>query len=271
MAVPTPTMSESSGSVYHRLTAYLDGDAYPSRLRLTQYDQTLPVIAVSLCYSGQPYAAISGATVSIRMSKPDGTCVYNPAIGISADRTAAYIRITPQMTAAAGVARCVIEVMADGGVAASGVFFAEIVENPVPEAAYESMTEIQTITELAAEVSNAAGIILDAEEAAEAAVAAATAAAATAASDATAAKLSSAIQMGRVTVSGVTSTPTAFSVTFPAAFTGVPHVIPVPIRNSDIKLDAKLRSESASGFTADVWSNSTSEINIDVDWIAIYW
>lgn len=78
------------------------------------------------------------------------------------------------------------------------------------------------------------------------------------------------IKMGRTTVNGVTSTPTTFSVTFPAAFSGAPHVIITPIRNSDVKLDSKLRSETSTGFSADVWSNSTTSVNIDVDWVAIY-
>lgn len=77
-------------------------------------------------------------------------------------------------------------------------------------------------------------------------------------------------QRGTVTVAGVTSTPVEFSVTFDRAFAGVPHIDLEPMRNSNLKLYAKIKSRTASGFTADVWSESSTALSINVDWLAIY-
>lgn len=166
MAEITPIIEEPEGRILHRLTAYMDGDAYPEHTRLTQYDTTLPILAVSLQCSGRPYEVPTAGTVSVRMRKPDGHHVYNPALGLSSDRTTAYIVITSQMTAAAGNAELAIEVMADGGVAASGILSATVVSNPVPESAYESTDEAETIVALAARVTEAAATVSESEAAA---------------------------------------------------------------------------------------------------------
>lgn len=166
MAEITPIIAEPEGRILHRLTAYMDGDAYPEHTRLTQYDTTLPILAVSLQCSGRPYEVPTAGTVSVRMRKPDGHHVYNPALGLSSDRTTAYIVITSQMTAAAGNAELAIEVMADGGIAASGILSATVVSNPVPESAYESTDEAETIVALAARVTEAAATVSESEAAA---------------------------------------------------------------------------------------------------------
>ena len=173
MAEITPIIAEPEGRILHRLTAYMDGDAYPEHTRLTQYDTTLPILAVSLQCSGRPYEVPTAGTVSVRMRKPDGHHVYNPALGLSSDRTTAYIVITSQMTAAAGNAELAIEVMADGGIAASGILSATVVSNPVPESAYESTDEMRSITELAAQVEQAATKLEQYKAAAETAAASA--------------------------------------------------------------------------------------------------
>lgn len=173
MAEITPIIEEPEGRILHRLTAYMDGDAYPEHTRLTQYDTTLPILAVSLQCSGRPYEVPTAGTVSVRMRKPDGHHVYNPALGLSSDRTTAYIVITSQMTAAAGNAELAIEVMADGGIAASGILAMAVISNPVPESAYDSTDEMRSITELAAQVEQAATKLEQYKAAAETAAASA--------------------------------------------------------------------------------------------------
>lgn len=98
------------------LAAQADGYAYlgdqrpPSTpVRLTQYDQTLPLLAVRLLAGGQPYAVPEGGAVNVRLKKPDGTYVYNPALGVDSARSTAYIAVTPQMTICAGRIAAVLE------------------------------------------------------------------------------------------------------------------------------------------------------------------
>ena len=51
--------------------------------------------------------------VSVRLRK--GGKAYNPALGLSEDRTKAYITVTQQMTVVPGDCRAVVEVAAGGG------------------------------------------------------------------------------------------------------------------------------------------------------------
>ena len=139
-----------------------------SIVHLVQYDVTIPIVAVALMANGQPYTVPSSAAVNVRLAKPDGTYVYNPALGVSEDGQTAYIAITAQMTAVAGKIAPVIEIVVDGNVAATGTFTVIIDENPVPESAIESTDEFLTIQQLAAQVQAAAKIVSDNEAAIQA-------------------------------------------------------------------------------------------------------
>ena len=77
----------------------LDGGSILPPVRLVQYDQRLPVLALRLLHGGKAYALPSGAAANIRVGKSDGHSVYNPAWGVSANRTEVYVEITAQMTA----------------------------------------------------------------------------------------------------------------------------------------------------------------------------
>lgn len=77
------------------------------------------------------------------------------------------------------------------------------------------------------------------------------------------------IQYGSATCSGVSSTPATFSVTFSEVFDGPPNVSLTPVRNSALKVYSKMRTRSANGFSADVWCESTTAVDIDVYWTAI--
>lgn len=92
----------------------------PEPIHLVQGDKTLPQLAVELLQDGQPYSIPTGAAVNIRMGKPDGHGVYNPAKSVS-DNVAVF-EVTEQMCAAAGDATAQVDVVANGGVAATGTF-----------------------------------------------------------------------------------------------------------------------------------------------------
>ena len=162
------TYTPPSTSVVHNAQVSLT-DRYPaSVVHLVQYDDTLPIVAVALTANGQAYTVPSGAAVNVRMKKPDGTYVYNPALGISENAQTAYIAVTLQMAATCGNAAPIIEIVVDGNVAATGTFTMIIDENPVPESAIESMDEFLTIQQILVQVQAAAKIVSDNEAAIQA-------------------------------------------------------------------------------------------------------
>lgn len=156
--------SPTSTSVVHNAAVSLTERAPASIVHLVQYDTTIPIVAVELTANGQPYTVPGGAAVNVRMKKPDGHFVYDPALGLSDDSQTAYIGVTLQMTAAFGKATPIIEIVVDGNVAATGTFMLDIDENQVPESAIESTDEFLTIQQILAQVQAAAKIVSDNEE-----------------------------------------------------------------------------------------------------------
>lgn len=132
-------------------------------VHLVQYDDTLPVLAVTLYKGGQPWTLPTGADVNLRMDKKDGHYVYNPALGVSSDRATVYLAVTAQMTTGYGTFAPVIEVLAGGGVAGMAALRLEIDRNPVQEGMIESTDEYKTVQALAAEVAANAKIVRDNE------------------------------------------------------------------------------------------------------------
>lgn len=162
------TYTPPSTSVVHNAQVSLTDRSPASVVNLVQYDDTLPIVAVALRANNLPYTVPSGAAVNVRMKKPDGTYVYNPALGVSENAQTAYIAVTLQMAAVSGKASPIIEIVVDGNVAATGTFTMIIDENPVPENAIESTDEFLTIQQLAAQVQQAAKIVSDNEAAIQA-------------------------------------------------------------------------------------------------------
>lgn len=132
-------------------------------VHLVQYDDTLPVLAVALYKGGQPWTLPTGADVNLRMDKKDGHYVYNPALGVSSDRTTVYLAVTAQMTTGCGTFAPVVEVLAGGGVAGMAALRLEIDRNPVQDGMIESTDEYKTVQALAAEVAANAKIVRDNE------------------------------------------------------------------------------------------------------------
>ena len=132
-------------------------------VHLVQYDDTLPVLAVTLYKGGQPWTLPTSADVNLRMDKKDGHYVYNPALGVSSDRATVYLAVTAQMTTGYGTFAPVVEVLAGGGVAGMAALRLEIDRNPVQEGMIESADEYKTVQALAAEVAANAKIVRDNE------------------------------------------------------------------------------------------------------------
>lgn len=132
-------------------------------VHLVQYDDTLPVLAVALYKGGQPWTLPTGADVNLRMDKKDGHYVYNPALGVSSDRSTVYMAVTAQMTTSYGTFAPVVEVLAGGGVAGMAALRLDIDRNPVQDGMLESLDEYKTVQVLAAEVAASAKIVRDNE------------------------------------------------------------------------------------------------------------
>lgn len=132
-------------------------------VHLVQYDDTLPVLAVTLYKGGQPWTLPTGADVNLRMDKKDGHYVYNPALGVSSDRSTVYMAVTAQMTTGYGTFSPMVEVLAGGGVAGMAALRLDIDKNPVQYGMLESTDEYKSVQVLAAEVAAIAKIVRDNE------------------------------------------------------------------------------------------------------------
>lgn len=131
----------------------------PPRVYAKQYDNNMRIVKVNLLVNGLPYTVQSGFEVNVRMAKPDGTYVYNPALEIS--DTYVLIVLTQQMLAVAGECPAEIEVVQGGNVLSTATFVICVASDPVPEHAIESTDEFKTIQELVAEVEAAAKVVTD--------------------------------------------------------------------------------------------------------------
>lgn len=148
---PLPTES-----VVHELNANLDTHNGLNTVCLTQYDQTIPILAVHLFTKNGEWPVPGDCDANIRMRKPDGKHVYDPALGISEDRKTVYVAVTAQMTAAAGRGEAILEIVpveeGKAGVIGSSSFVLDIARNPVPAGTYESSDEFKTLQEILDEV-----------------------------------------------------------------------------------------------------------------------
>lgn len=131
----------------------------PPRVYAKQYDNNMRIIKANLYANGQPYTVQSGFEVNVRMAKPDGTYVYNPALEIS--DTYVLIVLTQQMLAVAGECPAEIEVVQGGNVLSTATFVICVAADPVPEHAIESTDEFKTIQEILDEVEAASKIVTD--------------------------------------------------------------------------------------------------------------
>lgn len=144
-----------SNRILHHTEADLIDRRIPNVIRLVQYDDTLPVIAVDLKSGGVTYALPEGAACNIRIRKPDNTIVYNPALGCDASRSVVYFEVTPQVGVVVGELQTVLEVYLSGKTAGTSPLRIVVENNPIKVDDYESMDEVQTITHLVGEAEEA--------------------------------------------------------------------------------------------------------------------
>ena len=131
----------------------VDFDSRPDKkvVNLVQYDQTIPVLCVTLKKGGAEYKVPSDADVNIRMDKRDGHHVYNPALGVNAERTVAYFAVTPQMSTGWGEYYPIVEITVGGGIAGSAPLWLHFDKNPVPDSAIQSSDEYKKLAQIVAD------------------------------------------------------------------------------------------------------------------------
>ena len=114
-------------------------------VHIVQYDNSLPILAVSLYNNGQLYRLSEDMEVSIRLGKPDRTFVYNKALGCDSTRTIVYFEITQQMSLFDGEYYPVIEIMDGDKIANSSTIYLVVDRNPVQHDYIESTVEYKEL------------------------------------------------------------------------------------------------------------------------------
>lgn len=159
------TYSPPDGAIVKKARADFDLRIVQQPVHLVQYDDTVSVLAVSLYKSGQPWTVPTNADVNIRMDKRDGHYVYNPALGVNAERNVVYLAITRQMTVHEGAVYPVLEVLTEDGTASTASLRLDIDRNPVPMTKITSRDEYKTLREILDEVTKSAQIVKDNQDA----------------------------------------------------------------------------------------------------------
>lgn len=113
-----------------------------SVIHITQYDDQIPVVEVSLYHMGLPFTYDTAtANFRIRFRKHDATFVYLEALGYNATTKTVYFPITRQMTVRYGRYMPVVEMIVNGEVAHTGPFSISIDRNPIQDGDIESNIE----------------------------------------------------------------------------------------------------------------------------------
>ena len=162
---PAQVLQPPENSILHPVEAYLDRRCAQEPVHLVQYDTGIPVLTVALFQKDKPYAVPAGAAVNLRLSKPDGTCVYDPVLGLSQDRQTVYVQVSRQMTAAAGLANAILEIILNGGVVGTASFLLFLAAHPVTDEAILSSGEFKSLDEYVSQAEAAAQAAAQSREA----------------------------------------------------------------------------------------------------------
>ena len=113
---------------------------------VVQYDDQMPVLAISLYNNGEEYVLPSSADATIRVGKPGRKFVEREALGCSQDRKILYFEITLQMVTDWGKLYPIITITVNGAVAGSSPILLVVEKNPIQEGDIESTTDFKTLT-----------------------------------------------------------------------------------------------------------------------------
>lgn len=128
-------------------------------IRWMQYDDALSIVAIDLQYEDQHWVVPDGATVRVRMKKPDKHTVLNDVLGMD-ESGIVYFIATRQMTAAWGKGMLAIDVSVSGTKNSANVTVM-IEENPVKDEDEQSTDEYKSLEKILEEAQAAAKIVSD--------------------------------------------------------------------------------------------------------------
>lgn len=120
-------------------------------VHIVQCDDNLPILAVKLYADGEPYTIPPNSDANIRMVKPDGKHVYNPALGCDSARHTVYFAVTQQMAVYAGESSPVVEIYTNESIASTSSIGIVIDRNPVSNDTLVSSDEYKTVMRYAKE------------------------------------------------------------------------------------------------------------------------
>lgn len=146
----------SSSKIVHYAYADFVSRQIGRPVHIVQYDDCVPILAVRLYQDGQKYYIPSNAESNIRMEKPDGNFIYNPALGCDTTRQTVYFEVTPQMAAFAGIVSPVVEITNERLSVASSPIGIIIDRNPVQDSEITSTSEYKSVVRYAKEAVDAA-------------------------------------------------------------------------------------------------------------------
>lgn len=122
---------------------------YCAPIHLVQYDNSIPIIAVTLRNKQTTYKLDDSHEVWIRWRKPDNTFVRKKALGCNSSKNVVYFEVTQQMVMLCGNTEPVVELIIPGGtgtdpqVASSASFNVVIERNPIQNGDIQSMDQYE--------------------------------------------------------------------------------------------------------------------------------
>lgn len=155
MALGSYTPS-SDKIVHHTKVDFTKRNSIDQPVRLVQYDNRMPILAVSLFKDNEPYSVPSGYSVNIRVGKKGGKYVYNPALGASNSNQVVYFEITQAMVTDWGKIPVIIELVNGSTVAGSSRITFDIDRNPAQEGDIESSSEGKALVDYVADAKQSA-------------------------------------------------------------------------------------------------------------------
>ena len=116
-------------------------------IHIVQYDDSQPIIAVSLRANSEKYSLPDGYEANIRFGKKDRTFVYKAVLGCNDDRSVVYFSVDKQMSLIYGKVNPIIEITYGGAIVGSSSIPFYIDRNPIQIGDIESKSDYPAIIE----------------------------------------------------------------------------------------------------------------------------
>lgn len=151
-------------SVVHHTNVDIYTNKISNPVHLVQYDDRLPILAVTIYNNGQEYSIPDAAKARLRVGKPDRTCVNVQALGMSSDKHTIYFEITKQMTMFEGTFHPTVELNVGGKIGHPSLLTFIIAKNAIQDGLIESCVEYKEFFDYVNQVKAIAEEALKTEE-----------------------------------------------------------------------------------------------------------